>query len=228
MIQKFKADRLHMKSTRLFSSGLRRIVLFCALALSIVLSSKANAGECLFNGAEYTPQNPVIEKSFDKNINVINRTLSFVLRLEFDHSKKCIHSAGCNYLSFDAYDRTGQKVSTMRFGNEFSNGVSRESFSTYWGMYCTFGKDNESDCKDMKPFANFYPIGVSDKLEQSSIHEVPEILIFPGTFWELNYNSYQQPENWDKYIKFYTKDRIYPDFRGYDFWVRKKCGGERN
>lgn len=195
----------------------------CVILLWLIVTictwpTSANAkGNCLMYGAEYIPQ----KSTYELNEAVLNKSLSFVLRIEKGDIGSSIRST---FLNFDAYDKSGKKVSTMRFGDSWSNGVARQGFSTYFGMYCTFGKDSESDCRDMKSSAAFYPIGVNADLSSANINSAPDLLIFPGTYWQLRYGSFQVPEHWDQYIRFYTEDRIYPDFRGYDFWVRKKCG----
>jgi len=180
------------------------------------MSAKAS-DNCPLFGSEYIPQ----DQKYDPENKILNRTLSFVLRIEKGDIGGTVRSL---FLNFEAYDQENKKISTMRFGNAWSNGVSREIFSNYWGMYCTFGKDTESDCQDMKPNVGFDVIGINKDLSPADIRSTPDLLIFPGTYGALTYNSFQRPEDWDKYIKFFTTDRIYPDFRGYDFWVRKKCG----
>lgn len=196
--------------------------IFLALLLFAPLSAKASEACPLF-GSEYVPQaqEKQLQKTYDKNINAINRTLSFILRVEKGDGGQADRST---FLYFDAYDLKGTKVSSMRFGDTHSNGSWTQSFSTYSGMYCNFGKDTESDCPEMKQSAGFIPIGINQDFSKASLNTAPYMLIFPETYVQLRYSSYQAPEHWDKYIKFYTKDRIYPDFRGYDFWIRKKCG----
>ncbi len=207
--------------------GYKNYLLLLAFLLAVFGSVSVHASEksetdCPLFGAKYVPQNPVASDTYDDNRDHINRTLSFVLRIE--KGDMCCRSTLRNiFLNFDAY-KDGQRVSTMRFGDAWSNGVSQQSFSTYFGMYCNFGKDTESNCEEMKPSAGFVPIGVNENLMPAAIQQVPYLLIFPETYWELRYKSLQVPEHWDKYIKFYSGDRVYPDFRGYDFWVRQKCG----
>src|SRR5688500_7349099 len=113
----------------------------------LVFANPSFAGDkkCSPFGAEYVPQNQIIAESFGKGVNVVNRTLLFVLRIE--KGDMCCHTTLRNiFLNFDAYNKAGERVSTMRFGDAWSNGVSQQSFSTYQGMYCTFGKGGESDC----------------------------------------------------------------------------------
>jgi magnesium chelatase family protein len=203
------------------------IVRYILLTLLSFIPINAKASEvCPLYGAEYVPQEQEKqrEKTYDRNVNVINRTLSFILRVEKGDGGQADRST---FLYFDAYDLYGDKVSSMRLGDTHSNGSWTQHFSTDMGMYCTFGKDTESDCQEMKPSAGFIPIGVNQDFSKASLSSVPYMLIFPQTSVELRYGSYQAPEHWDKYIKFYTKDRVYPDFRGYDFWIRKKCGPEK-
>lgn len=200
--------------------GLRTFLMLALACLSSPVLAENHP--CALFGAEYVPQNESIAASFDKNENVVNRTLSFVLRIEKGDMG---HHTRSTFLNFDAYNKAGEHVSTMRLVDTHSNGFSRQSFSTYWGMYCTFGKDDQSDCQDMKMSPVFYPIGVNKDLSLAGLREAPPLLIFPETFHELTYKSYQAPQDWEKYIRFYTDEKIYPDFRGYDFWVRRKCGG---
>lgn len=165
-------------------------------------------------GAEYVPQNQTISDSYDRDRGPVNRTLSFVLRFEkgdMDGAQRSV------FLIFDAYDQKGQKVSTMRFGDSWSNGRSQFSFSTQMGTYGDY---------EIKSPVSFSPIGVNQDLSMAFIYNAPALIIFPDTHQELTRNSYKNPADWDKYIRFYTKDRVYPDFRGHDFWVRKKCGSD--
>ncbi|OIN86170.1 MAG: hypothetical protein AUJ12_06770 [Alphaproteobacteria bacterium CG1_02_46_17] len=193
------------------------------LFLSLPLHS-ARAGEiCTLYGSEYVPQGQEKERqeTYDKNVNDINRTLSFILRVEKGDGG---HAHRSTFLYFDAYDEGGNKVSSMRFGDTHSNGLWIQRFSTVFGVYCNFDKDAKNDCPVIKPTAGFTPIGVNKDLSQASLETAPYMLIFPETYTTLRYGSYQSPDDWEKYIKFYTKERIYPDFRGYDFWIRKNCG----
>lgn len=196
-----------------------RRVVFHLLILGVLVAmlvfsnvSLAESKTCPLFGSEYVPQKP------DKNAE-----LSFVLRIE--KGDMCCKGTLRNiFMNFDAYNKDREKVSTMRFGDAWSNGVSRQSFSTYYGMYCAFGKDSESKCKDMEPSAGFSVIGVNKDLSMADISDAPDLLILPDTYVTLTGGSYQNPEDWDLYIKFYTDEKVYPDFRGHDFWVRKKCG----
>ncbi len=211
------------------ASGAARLanrVMICLIAAGLLFcaSRSAFAGEdkCPLNDAEYIPQHQVIADSYDKNVNLINKTLSFILRVE--RGNRGVASRGV-FLNFDAYNKAGQRVSTMRFGDAWSNGMSRQSFSTYWGQYHEPG---DMGWKELKHPASFYPVGVNKDYSQASLEDAPYLLIFPGTLWELTYNSFNNPRDWDDYIRFYTKDKIYPDFREYDFWVRKKCGRDED
>jgi len=75
---------------------------------------------CGLWGAEYVPQNQSISDSYDPSENLINRTLSFVLRIATGDMEGPQRST---FLNFDTYDRTGEKVRTMRLGSVWSNGV---------------------------------------------------------------------------------------------------------
>jgi hypothetical protein len=194
-------------------------LLVLVLLLSVAAKgSFADDKNCPMSGAEYVPQHQAIADGYDRDKNLINKTLFFVLRIE--RVNRRVSSRGV-FLNFDAYDKSGKRLSTMRFGDTWSNGLSRQSFSTYWGQYHEY---KDAGWKELKSAAAFYPIGVNKGYSQSTIEDAPYLLIFPGTLQELTYLSFNRPQNWDDYIRFYTKDRVYPDFRGYDFWVRRKCG----
>lgn len=177
------------------------------------------------NGAEYVPQNLDIQKSYDAATNLVNRTLSFVLRLEKGDMEGPTRSI---FLNFEAYNTKGEKVSSMRLGDTRSNGISRHIFSAYYGTFCSFAIAKGDDCPELKHDAHLYPIGVNNDLSPSPLGRAPALLIFPDTYGELTQNSFQHPEDWDKYIHFDTPQRVYPDFRGYDFWVRRACGEGKN
>jgi hypothetical protein len=201
-------------NNRLYSLFISSVIAgFCQIVSPAFATNPQN--NCPIVGAEYIPHPS--EK--------IRENLNFVLRIEKASPGGAIRNL---YLNFDAYNEAGEKVSTMRFSDALSNGDTRQSFSTYWGQFCDF--DEKKPCANFGPYAHFNPIGVNEDLSQSAIDNstrAPPLLIFPGSHWELKYNSFQSPEHWDKYIRFYTKDRIYPDFRGVDFWIRKKCGGTK-
>ncbi len=187
------------------------IFFFAGTLFPVEAKEKPDQGCPLF-GAEYVPHSSYVP--YDD--------LDFVLRI-VGPEPKGPSTIRTMFLLFEAYDKSGQKVSSMRFGDAWSNGDSRQSFSTFYGQY-----NNPYDQQAWQDFrgASFYPIGVNDDLSQANILVTPFMLIFPGTHWALRYNSKQHPENWDQYIKFFTESRIYPDFGGYDFWVRRKCGEE--
>ena len=183
------------------------VALFSIMSPAIAQTEQQDT--CILFGSEYVPH-PLYKP---------RNGLNFILHITQARPGGMIRNI---YLNFDAYT-DGKKVSTMRFSDAWSNGDSRQSFSTYWGQYANLD-DEKGEWKEFKPYADFYPIGVNEDGSPATIGDAPQTLIFPGSHWELRYNSFQSPEDWDKYIRFYTSERIYPDFRGIDFWVRKKCG----
>lgn len=220
-----ETPRTDMRTQRSYCLLYVMILFFVAFNSSSSSASQTNdAASCLPFGAEYVPQDQIISDTYDENRNDINETLSFVLRIE--KGDMCCKSTLRNiFLNFDAYNKEGVRVSTMRLGDVWSNGVSRQGFSSHYGQYCDFGKDGgDNACEEKESAIGFDPIGITKDLRPASVKQAPYLLIFPGTYRELRYSSLQRPEEWDQYIKFYTEDRVYPDFRGYDFWVRKKCG----
>ena len=75
----------------------------------LALASPAFAAvedKCAMNGAEYVPQNLDIQKSYDAATNLVNRTLSFVLRLEKGDMEGPTRSI---FLNFEAYNTKGEK-----------------------------------------------------------------------------------------------------------------------
>ena len=201
-----------------------RLISLVLTMLFVPLTSYADDVSCSLFGAEYVPQNQKIEKSFDKNHSLTNKTLRFVLRPEKGDMTGPDRSI---FLYFDAYGPSGEKVSSMRLGNSSSNGIPITGFGSASGMFCTFGKNNETDCEELSRSFGFIPSYVNDDFSEgflSSRVNAPKLIILQDTYHQLTYNSYNQEEDWDKYIKFYTEDRVYPDFRFYDFWIRTKCG----
>lgn len=179
-------------------------------------------------GAEYQPvQSPTTHMSknerYDPAIHVANFELDFVLRIEKGDCENC--SARSAFLYFDAYDRNGTKVSSMRLSNASSNGVSIESFSTEMGEFCNMmANDVEGDCLGVKPSIGFQVIGVGSDLSPKSIRTAADLLIFQNTYHELKRVAGTDQKEWEKYIRFYTDEKVFPDFSFRDFWVRKKCG----
>lgn len=202
--------------------------------LSIIPSVQAQQdAECHLIGAEYVPQNQMV-KSYDKEKHNVNRSLSFVMHFENGDMDGSLRTL---FLNVDAYNQDGVKVSRMRLGNAWSNGVSRESFSAAYGVYCDLVPEDPGDirpkrirdldrmeCPSLERGPGFYLIGVNEDLSKAALRDAPALLIMPETYHVLRDTSYQIEKDWDKYIRFYTDERIYPDFRGYDFWVRQKCG----
>lgn len=175
---------------------------------------------CNVYGAEYVPQKQINDKKYPKNkSDDRDPALSFVLRIEKGDGGQAFRST---FLYFDAFDSKGIKVSSMRLGDTHSNGSWTQGFSGETGQY--YDPKDESTWKDFESAPGFIPLGVNEDFSQASLESAPYMLIFPQTYVTLRYDSYQVPENWDYYIKFYTEERIFPDFRGYDFWIRKKCG----
>lgn len=187
------------------------ISLLWLFTMSSAIAAPQKQNECPLFGSEYVPHPSYKPRD----------GLNFVLRISPAYPGGAIRNI---YLNFDAY-KGNQKVSTMRFSDAWSNGDSRQNFSTYWGQYADLD-DEKGEWKDFKPSAGFYPIGINEDGSPAGIDSVPQTLIFPESHWELRYRSFQSPEDWDNYIRFYTKERVYPDFRGLDFWVRKKCGSD--
>ena len=192
-------------------------ILFFVLLIFPVSGAWAQEGQCTFRDAQYVPQGQTIADSYDPAVNLVNKTLSFVMRIDMPDTD-CHAPERCRFIYIDAYDKAGQKVSTMRLGNNWSLGVSREYFSNYYGQ---FGDADEEWSEKMVHFS-FNPISLNRNLRPAAIMSVPDLIILSNTFQELK-GAIQDTENWDRYIEFYTQDRTYPDFRGYDFWERKAC-----
>lgn len=197
---------------------MRSFFLFFIFLMVSPVTAWALEDQCAFHGAEYVPQGQAIAESYDPVINLVNRTLSFVMRMEAP-DPDCHASELCRFFYIDAYNKAGHKVSTMRLGENWSLGVSRQYFSNYYGQ---FG-DPDTEWSEKIAQFSFNPIGVNKELRPASIQSVPQLIILENTFQKIK-TSIQDPEGWDRYIKFYTEDRVYPDFRGYDFWERRACG----
>jgi hypothetical protein len=126
------------------------------------------------------------------------------------------------FFIFTAYDiKTKTKVSALRMGWVCSNGTGSCSINTEDGQYALEGRGDSFNPTMVlnvlavnKDFTEAWPLGKDDG--------VPPMLMFPkidAEFMKVKSHS----EYWNKYIKFYTKDKILPDFSDIDAWILSEC-----
>ena len=88
------------------SNGLRAFTIVGCILFSLLffmpISAKAS-DNCPLFGAEYVPQDQEkrLQNTYDKNVNAINRALTFILRIEKGDGGQADRSI---FLYFDAYD----------------------------------------------------------------------------------------------------------------------------
>lgn len=187
-----------------------RLSLFLACLLSVVPAMAEET--CDFFNAVYEPASDQKPE---------NNDLKFKLRFEKGDEGKASRS---RFILVEAYNQENVKVSSIRFGNTWSNGASREGFSTAFGMYCNYGKDDETDCADMKGYAGFTLAYENKDGSDKPIEGAPDII---GTAKVDLSRSKGHPEYWDEYIKFFTVERVYPDFEGIWEWELSECTNRR-
>ncbi|MBL4576291.1 MAG: hypothetical protein JKY51_09390 [Opitutaceae bacterium] len=127
------------------------------------------------------------------------------------------------FFHITALDKTtGKKVSTMRLADTCSNGVVRCSLNTHAGQF----KLNAL-MEDLKSGFSFEPIALKKDFSPTRYNskEAPYTFIFPNTASQFYYerNNVNLENDMNEFVRFYTDEKIFPDFGGYDIWIMNSC-----
>jgi hypothetical protein len=124
---------------------------------------------------------------------------------------------------FDAFDRAGDKVSTLRMAEGCGLGVPKCTISATRGQF-----RNNSDYVEFRTNLTFDPLSLSDafmKIE-SFESEPPYAFIFLETkqkFYWMSKAPGAKLDVFDDFVRYYTPQKVLPDFGGYDVWLFDRC-----
>ena len=126
-----------------------------------------------------------------------------------------------HFFTFTAFDKkTSQKVSMMRLGDASSNGTATVGLSAHMGQFSTLKSP-----KEFKSTVNFEVVALDKNLYKIYYANkiAPYLYIFPNTGPEIYHDKNNSAEAVSNYIRFYTPEKIYPDFGGADVWIFDSC-----
>lgn len=188
-----------------------------------------DASSCSIYDAIYKPHTsifpkvPILEKP---------KPLSFTLsvRKPLDNEKGGSHRTIFFYV--DAFDlKTGVKVSTLRMSDTCSNGFVHCALSTYEGQL----RPNE-EMKELKYGMGFDPVALRKDYSRMEYYgpDAPYAFILPDTLRTIYgyQNKVSSETNGDEskavaisedFVRYYTPEKVFPDFSGYDVWVLSSC-----
>jgi hypothetical protein len=147
------------------------------------------------------------------------RDLDFTLIIS-SHPEMSYASFG-PYFTFTAYDKkTGKKVSSLRMARNCSNGTVVCGLDAEAGQFA-----EEKNYQTFESSPSFREIALSKNFEimDDVDKEAAYSLILPYTEYQFKKNIIPHPQNWDRYIKFYTPEKIIPNFTGFDVWILSNC-----
>jgi len=200
-------------------------LLFLLFASALLRNSEALGADklCSIFDAEYKPHKVAAGRENPKS-----RDLDFRLTIRPPDPEEKGGSHRTRFFYFDAFEReTGRKVSTLRLADVCSNGIVRCGLDAEEGQF-----NPTKNMKELKAGIGFEPIALTRDFTEISYAgpQAPYVFIFPDT--EAKFYYYDRPfdsrfqSTVDEFVKFHTKERIFPDFGGYDVWILTSCAGE--
>lgn len=121
---------------------------------------------------------------------------------------------------FTAHDEEGTPLSTLQLGEMCSNGIAICRLSSFegqindvdhWVDFEAIRLDFLALNKDFSPYRGNYDTSA------------PYAYIFPNTITNFYYEEKPIPKNAALYTKFFTEEKVYPDFGGLDVWIFSSC-----
>jgi hypothetical protein len=194
---------------------MRLLISFICLAFFLFIANSAvaakkDAASCSIYDAVYKPH-PEYEK----------RDLDFELTVHKPLPGEG-NSMRMPFYYFDAFDEAGKKVSTLRMAQGCGLGVSKCSIGAAAGQF----RSND-DYIEFKTNLNFDPLSLDENfLDIRSKDEAPFALIFLETkrkFYWASEAPGAKLELFDHFVRYYTPEKILPNFGGYDVWLFNKC-----
>jgi hypothetical protein len=136
------------------------------------------------------------------------------------------------FFYIDAFDHnTSKKVSTLRMADVCSTGMVVCEINTNEGQF--HPNDRMKELRDGLAFA---PIALTRDFGRVEYYSrtAPYVFILPDTLRQLytflnkpNYRAAGKLRDFDtiagEFVRFYTQDKIFPDFSGNDVWVFDRC-----
>lgn len=194
---------------------MRNIIIVFVFSLFLSFSSFASESDssCSLYNAKYKPHPSYHEE---------NGKLSFVMTVKKPESGEGSGVLRRNFFYIDAHNNMNQeKVSSMRLGDSCSNGIVTCWIGAYEGQ---FGL--RSDMKEFGSSINFKLIALDRdffRVNHDSLM-APYIYILPDTASAIYYQIRgKSGENIEKFVQYYTEEKTFPDFSGYDVWVLNSC-----
>lgn len=192
------------------------LVSFICLAFVLFIANSAaaakqDAASCSIYDAVYKPH-PEYEK----------RDLDFELTVHKPLPGEG-NSMRMPFYYFDAFDHAGTKVSTLRMAAGCGQGVSMCGINAAAGQF----RSNE-EYQEFKTHLVFEPLAFgSDFLSRNPWGDpAPHAVVFHNTkkkFYAANEAPYAKPELFDHFVRYYTPDKVLPDFGGFDVWLFERC-----
>ncbi len=196
---------------------------------SIAVSADDKASSCSIYDAVYKPHPshypdvPVLENS---------KSLTFTLTAQKPLNGEKGGSHRTIFFYIDAFDLSGKKVSTLRMADTCSNGVVECAISTNEGQF-----QSSEKMKELEYGLGFKPIALRRDFSRMEYYgpEAPYAFILSGTLKDiyllLNKTPLYPPteenlvytEIVPQFVRFYTSDKVFPDFSGHDVWVLDSC-----
>lgn len=127
------------------------------------------------------------------------------------------------FFQINAFEKASEKkVSTLRLASRCSQHSSQCDADAEMGQY-----KNLEDMEEIKTSLVFSYLAIDrsfkvypDYLWNNKF--TPQAIIFPHDKYHFTRNEAFK-DDWDKYTKFYTEEKIFPDFTGKEIWVFSSC-----
>lgn len=196
---------------------------------SIAVAADGGASSCSIYDAVYKPH-----PSHYPDVPVLGKqkALTFTLTAEKPLNSEKGGSHRTIFFYIDAFDLNGKKISTLRMADTCSNGVVECTISTSEGQF----SPNEK-MKELEYGLGFEPVALRRDFSRMEYYgpEAPFAFILSDTLKDiyqlLNKTPLYPPtkenqvytETVSQFVRFYTSDKVFPDFSGHDVWVLDSC-----
>ncbi len=130
------------------------------------------------------------------------------------------------FFRIDAFDnKTGEKVSTLRMGDICSNGVVVCAINAEMGQFNPI-----SELKTFDSSIGFFIIALKSDFSEARYNsqDAPYVYVLPHTANAIHQEiNGQSKESIPNYVRYYSDEKVFPNFSGYDVWVLSSCVVEK-
>ncbi len=191
--------------------------LFTLIVFNVSVVNAETSSPCSLYDAKYKPH-PSYNRDKGK--------LDFVMTVKKPEAGEGGGSIRSVFFYIDAFDaKTSEKVSSLRMGNSCSNGVVVCAINAEMGQFSPI-----NELKEVSSSIGFSVIALKKDFSEARYDgpEAPYAYVLPHTASAIHGTiNGKSKEHIPNYVRYYSEERVFPDFSGYDVWVLSSCVAEK-